>query len=544
MNAPAKWIIYARKSTESEDRQIQSIEDQIKFAKDTASRFGLNIVEVISEAKSAKGANKREGFDRLISLISSGKATGILVWKLDRLARNFLEGGNIIDLLQKGVIQEIRTNEGSHYPSDNVLMLALHFGLANQFSRDLSVNVKRGLKSRAEKGWFPGIPPIGYVNISGSSKGDKEITVDEERFLLVRKMWELMLRGEYTAIEVLRIATNEWLLDTPKRRRNGKKPMASSYIYKVFTNVFYTGHFYYGGILYQGKHKPMITMAEFDRVQMLLSKRSQPRPIVHDFSYTGIMKCANCGASITASEKKKMVKAISEYKHYTYYHCTRRMGVCREPPITLNDLEEQIESKLRENQIGDMFYRLALETLKSGKGQEVHTRQAIYDRQKWAVEELQKKLDKLRTFLLKETISEAEYLQEKKEIEYLLGIQTVKLKEAGLEADGIDKRIEDALKFSHSAIFSLKNSGSQAQRSILMQLGSNQQLKQKELCIDVHGWFSALKKGEIKLQAALGRFELKKGNSYKPEDFFSQFSPLMLSVIDNVRTELSKNDKC
>lgn len=343
MYSNAKWALYARKSNESEDKQIQSIDDQIAYLKRTAKAENLNVVKTIYEAKSAKAPDTREGFKELVTLIDKGLIQGILCWKLDRLSRNPIDSARIQWLLQTGKIKCIKTSDRNYLPDDNALLFAVEQGMANQYVRDLSKNVKRGLESKAQKGWMPNVPPIGYLNSKLGEKGREEIIVDTQRFPLVRRMWDLMLSGEYTPMEILRKATKEWKLDTPKRRAHGKRAICPSYMYKIFSNKFYAGYFSYAGKVYHGKHKPMVTIEEFEKVQTLLGNKVAPKLSAHNFSYTGVMKCAHCGSSITATEKKKLVKRTGTFKTYTYYHCTRKLAPegCKAPPVTLLALETQ-----------------------------------------------------------------------------------------------------------------------------------------------------------------------------------------------------------
>ena len=136
-----KYFIHCRKSSEDEDRQILSIDGQLSELHRMAAANGLNIVDVLSESKSAKEPG-REVFNEMLHRIQIGEANAILTWKLDRLARNFDDGGKIIGMLQRGVIQEIRTFERVYLPSDNVLLIAMEFGMANQYVRDLSLNIR------------------------------------------------------------------------------------------------------------------------------------------------------------------------------------------------------------------------------------------------------------------------------------------------------------------------------------------------------------------------------------------------------------------
>ncbi|HEY0432476.1 MAG TPA: recombinase family protein, partial [Chitinophagaceae bacterium] len=158
-----KYFIYCRKSSEDDDRQMLSIDGQLSELNVLAQTAGLSIVHIFTENKSAKGPG-REVFNEMIRRIEKGEADAILSWKLDRLARNFDDGGKIIGLLQRGVIREIRTFEKSYLPTDNVLMIAVELGMANQYVRDLSLNIRRGIREKLRRGVFSGKAPLGYYN--------------------------------------------------------------------------------------------------------------------------------------------------------------------------------------------------------------------------------------------------------------------------------------------------------------------------------------------------------------------------------------------
>ena len=213
-----KYFIYARKSSESEDRQMASIESQIDELKKIAKENELEIVEVFSESKSAKAPGRTE-FRKMIERIHEGEVQGIICWKLNRLARNPVDGGKISWLLQQSVIEHIQTYGRSYYSTDNVLMMSVEFGMANQFVKDLSVDTKRGMWAKAERGWCPGPAPVGYIHNPIKKQGEKEILSDEKRFDIVSKCWAMMLTGAHTVPQVWEVAVNQWGLTG----RMGKK---------------------------------------------------------------------------------------------------------------------------------------------------------------------------------------------------------------------------------------------------------------------------------------------------------------------------------
>lgn len=512
MDNKITWAIYARKSTESEDRQIQSIDDQIKYQKETAERENLNVYKTIKESKSAKESGQREGFIELLNLIKEGKINGILTWKMDRLSRNPIDSAHIQTYLQKKMLLCVKTAEKDYLPEDNALIMSVENGMANQYIRDLSKNVKRGLTSKAEKGWFPNIPPIGYLNSKTRDKGNETILVDEERFRLVRKIWDLMLTGTYSPPKVLEIASDEWGLKTPPRKKLGGRPISRSHIYTMLTNDFYAGYFHYGGKTYIGKHKAMITMDEFEKVQVILGKKGRPKTQFNDFPFTGIMRCAECGASVTASRKMKLVKSTGQVVPYIYYHCTKRkLNVkCKSRPVTLCDMEKNITDIIESNLIDPEFYKLGLETLKDMHSLEINKRQQIYETQLRNVEDTQKKLDRALTFLLDGTITRDQYNIQKKEFEEELTKEKQKLGETEARARNWTELTENVLHFSTLAMEALKKGEIQIQREIFTSLGWNHRLDGKKLFIDLASWFKVLKDGEKRLLPEIKALELDK----------------------------------
>src|ERR1035437_2265506 len=145
-----KYIIYCRKSTDTEDKQVLSLEAQEKEMAKIVETNGLEVISILKESKSAKEPG-RPVFNDMMKLFESGKADGILCWKIDRLTRNPVDGGKIQWLLQNGKIQCIKTFEKSYYPNDNVLLMSIEQAMANQYIRDLSTNVKRGNRSEERR---------------------------------------------------------------------------------------------------------------------------------------------------------------------------------------------------------------------------------------------------------------------------------------------------------------------------------------------------------------------------------------------------------
>lgn len=415
-NQKIKYFLYARKSTESEDRQVQSIEDQINRLCKLGKELNLEITEIFNESKSAKEPGIRTAFYRMIEKIEDGEAQGILCWKLDRLARNPVDGAKIQWLLQNGTLDMVRTIEREYTKDSSGLLFSVESGMANQYILDLSKNVKRGLQSKLDKGIFPNRPPIGYLNTKIAEKGSNYIIKDPERFDVVRKMWDLMLTGAYTPPQILAIANKNWKLKTRTTKRRGGTELCRAAIYRIFTNPFYAGKIVTKGVEYDGKHEPMITLEEYDKVQVLLGRDGRPRPKNHYFPFTGIITCGECGASITAEKKSKHNKKTNQIKDYTYYHCTRRkkdIDCSQRKSISAVDLENALRDEIGNFTILPEFKELALEILEEANQKEFHTVNSIQEMQYQALLDAQRKREKLLDMRLNDQIEEEEYLTKK-----------------------------------------------------------------------------------------------------------------------------------
>jgi site-specific DNA recombinase len=160
-----KYCLYARKSTESEERQVLSIDSQIKEMLQLAEREGLEVVAMKRESHSAKETGQRPVFNEIVEELRDGKFNGILTWAPDRISRNAGDLGKIVDLMDSGKLEEIRTYSQSFRNNPNEKFLLMILGSQAKLENDnRGINVKRGLRTRVEMGLWPGVAPLGYLN--------------------------------------------------------------------------------------------------------------------------------------------------------------------------------------------------------------------------------------------------------------------------------------------------------------------------------------------------------------------------------------------
>jgi DNA invertase Pin-like site-specific DNA recombinase len=487
MQSRQTTAIYAHKSTESEDRQVLSIDSQVKELTAFAGQAGLVVHKVFRESKSAK-APGRPVFSELMGLLGKHEFDSVLCWKLDRLARNPVDGGALIWALEQGDFRSLHTPQRAFENTGNdKFWMQLEFGMAKKFVDDLSDNTKRGLRAKLEQGWKPGPPPLGYLN----DKETKTIVTDPERFGLVRRMWNLMLTGNSSASRVLRIATDEWGLRSRTFTRIGGGKIAYSTIHDMLTNPFYCGLIRYNEGMYQGAHKPMVSKSEFDRVQEYLSARSRSRPKGLDFKYRGLMTCGECGASVTAEKKTK-----PSGRRYVYYHCTKkkRNVQCDQGSIEEKELERQILDYLETIRISKPFLEWAVKVLKELEEQEaaqVDQVRASLQRRITACEREKQELVGLR---LRGLLTDEEFGQKKGELEN----EKLSLQESldGLQdkATVVTEQCEAILDFARSAKNRFRHGSDGVKRGILEAIGSNHVLMDGMLRIQAKKPLQCIKK--------------------------------------------------
>lgn len=332
-----RFAIYARKSTESEDRQVQSLDDQIRELTNLARREGFMIMEVFQESRSAKAPGNRPEFDRMLAAIEAGEIDAVLTWAINRLSRNPVDGGRIAYLLQTGKISMIRTFEKTYLPDDNALLLSIENGMATAYIQDLSRNVKRGMKGKFERGWQNNKAPIGYRNDIET----REIVPDPERFELMREGWNLLIGGDSRMCDVVHHLQRKGL--TVFSRKGPRNTVSATALYNAFRNPFYAGMIKFNDLHRAGNHKPMVSMEEFERAQRILSDQGRPtRARKLAFPFQGTLRCARCGCAVLGERKVRTYPRTGRTVEYVYYHCSGSKG-CTKASMREEDIVSATE---------------------------------------------------------------------------------------------------------------------------------------------------------------------------------------------------------
>ncbi len=477
------YFIYARKSSESEDRQVLSIDSQKSELLDLVERDQLNITEIKEEAHSAK-APGRPVYNELLNEIETGRGQGIVVWNVDRLSRNSVDTGRLVYLFDVGKLLEVVTPSQvfRNTPNDKFL-LSLLCSQAKLDNDNKGINVKRGLKAKVERGIYPCQAPTGYLNNKYAERGNKTVEVDPDRFDLMRKMLEIVATQKHTPLKTLEIANEDWGF----RTKNGKKLSRSGWYY-ILSNPFYAGTFEYplrSGNWYTGIHTPMITEDQFNLIQLILGNKGRPRPQNHVFAFTGLMRCGECNASITCEEQIKKQQNGNIHR-YVYYHCTKKLNPkCTQQYIEEKVLEKQIAETLNSIQIPTEFHDWALKWLRNTNQQESLDRNTILVQQQKTYKSCVCKIDQLIDMRAAKEISAEDFSRKKSELE----LEKSRLKELLGDTDArVDrwmKKADELFSFARDAVQKFNEGGLDDKHYVLSKLGSNLILFNKTLRVDL-----------------------------------------------------------
>src|SRR5437868_3604236 len=305
-----KYCLYARKSSESDERQAMSIDSQLTEMRALAENENLNVVAEKHESFSAKESGKRPIYNQLLQGLRDDEYNAILTWAPDRLSRNAGDLGAVVDLMDQGKLLYIRTYSQTftNNPNEKFLLMIL-CSQAKLENDNKSVNVKRGIKAKCEMGWRPGAAPLGYMNRHFG--GVKDIIPDPDRADVMAEVFRKAGQEGWSGRRL-----KDWLDGQGFTNRSGRQ-ITLSQIFIILTTTFYYGEFEYpegSGKWFKGAHKPLISKELYELVQTTRGTyKGQWGSKV--FAFRGLMKCGQCGADITAEEKFKRLKNGEVNRH-------------------------------------------------------------------------------------------------------------------------------------------------------------------------------------------------------------------------------------
>ena len=475
-----KFFLYARKSTDAEERQIRSIDDQIAELKELAKKENIEVVKIFIEKQTAKEPG-RPVFNEMLSRIEKGEAKGILAWHPDRLARNSVDGGKIIWLLDIEKLKELKfpTFWFENTPQGKFI-LQIAFGQSKYYVDNLSENIKRGIRQKLKNGLWPSQAPLGYLN----DKNAKLIIVDKNKAQLIKKSFELYSTGKFSLRRLCETINNLKLIG-----RKNKMLSVSNYQY-FLKNPFYCGLIRYNGELYEGKHKPIIAKKLFDKVQEVMNSKGKPnKKKLKYFVFRGFIRCGECGCLITAETQKG----------HNYYHCTKRKIKCFQKYVREEELAKQINGYIQKVSLPDDWAKNIISEIDKEKSETSQSSSFFAQNIKEKMKIIDEKLERLMSGYLENAILLEEYQQNKNK---LVGEkQVLKDKLNGFEQKR-NNWFEPAISFVKSAKCAgilAKSNNFEEKRDFFKKLGSNFKILNQKIVFDLENPFKILVDAEPRL---------------------------------------------
>jgi site-specific DNA recombinase len=476
-----KFFLYARKSTEDEERQVMSIEAQLSELEQFAKREHIKITERFIENKSAKTPGRLQFNEMVDKIHASKEPIGILAWHPDRLARNSVDGGQIIYLIDIKKIAALRFPTFWFEPTpQGLFMLQVAFGQSKYYSDNLSENVKRGMRQKLRRGEWLNLAPVGYVN----NPKTRNIEPDPIKAKIIQAIYKEFAAGNHS-LESARHRLSFFGLVS----RSGKV-LGKAAVQRILTNPVYTGRIIHKGESYLGNFEPLIGNELFEAVQEQLKQRSRPRKSrnKHDFPFTGLFTCGECGGAITAQYGK------GNGGIYVYYRCSKKHGKCYQPYLREELMIEQIQGQLQKVSLPDGWASAVFAQLERWEEEEQEKLHSFAQTLAKDLSLTQRKLDNLVNGFLDSIIDKETYVTKKDELIRKKIELEHRQSRFGQRAKLWVEPMRDWLETAHKAGKLALSNDHHEMKQMMEKIGTNRQVKDKEVGVDLQRPFDILLK--------------------------------------------------
>jgi DNA invertase Pin-like site-specific DNA recombinase len=341
-------VIYIRVSTKEQaerdgDPEGYSIPAQREACKRKATNMGaLVIEEFVDRGESAKTANRPE-LQRMLAFVSENRVTYAIVHKVDRLARSRADDVAINLALKQCGVELVSVSENIDQTPSGLLLHGIMSSIAEFYSRNLANEVIKGCVEKAKQGGTPGRAPVGYRNVRSLQGGRdiRSIEVDPERAALITWAFEAYATGDWTVRNLAAELAKRGLV-VSHRTTQVPKPLGVSHMHKQLRNPYYMGLVRYRGVLYPGKHQPIVSPATWYRVQELLAAKNLAgeKQREHPHYLRGTIYCGRCGARLLVCHAKGRHGGV-----YPYFICSGRQrdkASCTQRAIRIEEVEERV----------------------------------------------------------------------------------------------------------------------------------------------------------------------------------------------------------
>ena len=327
-------VLYARFSSHAQNEQ--SIEGQLKVCYEFAERNGYNVVgEYIDRAVSGAAAENRPEFLRMIADSAKRQFQAVLVYQLDRFARNRYDSATYKSKLKKHGVRVLSARENITDDASGILIEGVLESMAEYYSAELSQKIKRGMTINAEKCLFTG---------SGLSLGydideNKRYIINDGEAAVVRRIYEMYLAGS-TMANIIRY------LNENQIKTNKGNPYTKNSLRTVLKNRRYLGIYIYKDQEVAGGIPRILDDDTFNQVQELMQKNKKApgraKAVEDNYLLTTKIYCGYCKSAITGVSGTSHTGAF-----YQYYQCVgnKRKTGCKKKTVRKDYIEDAVINK-------------------------------------------------------------------------------------------------------------------------------------------------------------------------------------------------------
>ena len=461
-----KYFLYARKSSEDDDRQVMSIESQIFELRELARKENLEILAEFQESKSAKTPG-REIFGEMMAQVEKLDGVGILAWHPDRLARNSVDGGRIIYAVDTRKVVSLRFPTFWFEPTpQGLFMLQVAFGQSKYYSDNLSDNIKRGVRQKLRRGEWLNLAPFGYQN----NPRIRNIEPHPTNARIVRLAYEEYAKRSHSFISLA-----HFLADLGVVSRN-QTPLAKASITRLLTHRAYIGFVKHEGEWFEGSFEPIVSPVLFEAVQKVLQSKEKPRKrkIKHDFPFTGLFRCGECNSMISAQW------ATNRWgTKYRYYRCSKKRGYCSQAYVQEKELARQISAQLQTISLCDRYTDWMLMRVKEWEREEIGMSQSEIQNLSDSIKTNDERMEKLLTAYLDGDVPKVMYLKRKDSLMRSSSVLKGKMKDFERGRNNWVEPLREWILDTKQANFLSSSSDLYQIKSFVQKIGTNPMVRDK-----------------------------------------------------------------
>lgn len=456
---------YVRVSTLKQGEGV-SLQEQRRAIEEYTRRSGLSI-EAWFEEKETAAKRGRRAFGEMLSLLRRGKASGIVLHKIDRGARNLKDWADLGELIDQGIAVHLAGDNLDLGSRGGRLSADIQAVVASDYIRNLREETKKGINGRLRQGLLPFAAPLGYLNCGGG----KPKVIDPERAPLVRLAFELYATGRFSH----RTLRDE-LHARGLRTRKGRRVLLDTYS-KMLNNPFYIGLIQLRGSreTFLGAHEALIPKALFDAVHDRLRGKAPNKVRTHELLFRRLFRCALC--------QKLLIGEIQ--KGHIYYRCHSKdcPGRCVREEV----LDQAVRAKLASLHFSDVERPLLDHALRTNLKDEGERRLSLIRAADLQLSQVRDRLARL-TDALVDGVIEKETFDDRKRL-LLLERREIEDRRAALDGEGAAGQVNELVELADTALLSYDTGLSADKRSLIETIMSNRELRVNEPYIELFSSF-------------------------------------------------------